>query len=230
MPRLTTTQHRFSVLPMLRQDQEARPDRHASCSSYDPTPSPRAHPGWLPRRRARHAALAALVALPLCLGTAARAAPAVQLNYGFDNDHDVQKAEVALLWDSGWAWGNPQGWQVDLQWEVNVARWFSNSDHNPHDLWEFGASPVVRIAWWRHDWVPFLELSVGPRLLTGTRTSDDHVISTAFQFSEYAGVGVTVGKDRRFTAGYRYQHLSNAGIKEPNPGTTFHVIYLRYRF
>lgn len=215
---------------MRRQDQEARQDHHASCSSFDPTASVRAHRRWLRRRQARHAALAALVALPLCLGSAARAAPAVQLNYGFDDGHHVQKAEVAMLWDSGWAWGNPQGWQVDLQWEVNVARWFSNSDNNPNDLWEFGASPVVRIAWWRHNWVPFLELSVGPRLLTGTRTSDDHVISTAFQFSEYAGIGVTVGKDRRFTAGYRYQHLSNAGIKEPNPGTTFHVIYLRYRF
>ncbi|WP_454738177.1 acyloxyacyl hydrolase [Cupriavidus necator] len=166
----------------------------------------------------------------MCLTPAARAAPAVQLNYGFDDTHHVQKAEVAMLWDSGWAWGNPQGWQVDLQWEVNVARWFSNSDHNPNDLWEFGASPVVRIAWWRHAWVPFLELSVGPRLLTGTRTSDDHVISTAFQFSEYAGIGVTFGKDRRFTTGYRFQHLSNGGIKEPNPGTTFHVFYLRYRF
>ncbi|MDQ0138630.1 acyloxyacyl hydrolase [Cupriavidus necator] len=174
--------------------------------------------------------MAALLALTGCLGTAALAAPAVQLGYGFDDRHHLQKAEIAMLWDSGLAWGNPQGWQVDLQWEVNVARWFSDSNNNPNDLWEFGASPVVRLGWWRHTWVPFLELSVGPRLLSGTRTSDDHVISTAFQFSEYAGLGVMVGKDRNFTAGYRIQHLSNAGIKEPNPGTTFHVIYLRYRF
>ncbi|AQV97659.1 acyloxyacyl hydrolase [Cupriavidus necator] len=154
----------------------------------------------------------------------------MQLGYGFDDSHHVQKAEVAMLWDSGFAWGNPQGWQVDLQWEVNVAHWRSTSDNNPNNLWEFGASPVVRVAWWRHTWVPFVELSVGPRLLTGTRTSDDHVISSAFQFSEYAGIGLTVGKNRNFTAGYRFQHLSNAGIKEPNPGTTFHVIYLRYHF
>ncbi|WP_244222606.1 acyloxyacyl hydrolase [Cupriavidus lacunae] len=154
----------------------------------------------------------------------------MQLGYGFDDSHHVQKAEIAMLWDSGFAWGNPQGWQVDLQWEVNVAHWRSTSDNNPNNLWEFGASPVVRVAWWRHTWVPFVELSVGPRLLTSTHTSDDHVISTAFQFSEYAGFGMTVGKNRNFTAGYRYQHLSNAGIKEPNPGTTFHVIYLRYHF
>ena len=91
----------------------------------------------------RHAA-ASLLALPLCLGIS-HAAPAVQLGYGFDETHHVQKAEVAMLWDSGFAWGNPQGWLVDLQWEVNIARWNSSSDNNPHDLWEFGASPVVPV-------------------------------------------------------------------------------------
>ncbi|MBP0623317.1 acyloxyacyl hydrolase [Cupriavidus sp. LEh25] len=222
---------------MPRQDQEASQDRRAACCDPLPAPTPQTSRPRPPQRRlprpiplaVRHAATASLLALPLGLGTA-HAAPAVQLGYGFDDTHHVQKVEMAMLWDSGFAWGNPQGWLIDLQWEVNVARWNSSSDNNPHDLWEFGASPVVRIGWWKHAWAPFLELSVGPRLLTGTRTSDDHVISTAFQFSEYAGLGVAFGSDRRFTAGYRFQHLSNSGIKEPNPGTSFHVIYLRYRF
>jgi lipid A 3-O-deacylase len=185
----------------------------------------RRRPGLSPKALA-----AAILLSSLLLAGAARADPTVQAGYGVDGKHHVQKAEIALLWDSGFAWGNPEGWLVDLQWEVNVARWHSTSDQNPRNPWEFGVSPVVRVAWRRHAWVPFLELSVGPRLISETRTSDDHIYSTAFQFSEYAGVGIAFGKDQRFAAGYRYQHISNAGIKEPNPGTGFSTFYLRYRF
>ena len=176
--------------------------------------------------------IAALSGVTLGSGVAQAAPPipAVQLGYGIDPNHDIQKIEAAFLWDSGFAWGNPQGLLVDLLWEVNVARWHSTSSNNPRNPWEFGFSPVARLQWKRYSWVPFLELSLGVRLITDTRTSDDHVYSTAFQFSEYAGVGVAFGKAQQFAVGYRYQHISNAGIKEPNPGTGFSTVYLRYRF
>ncbi|MGN5476236.1 acyloxyacyl hydrolase [Cupriavidus basilensis] len=181
----------------------------------------------------RHAALAAVllgVALRSSLAQAAPPIPAVQIGYGVDSKHDVQKIEAAFLWDSGFAWGNPQGWLLDLQWEVNVARWHSTSSSNPRNPWEFGVAPVVRLAWKRYSWVPFLELSLGLRLMSETRSADDHIYSTAFQFSEYGGLGVAFGKDQQFAVGYRYQHISNGGIKEPNPGTGFSTVYLRYRF
>ncbi|CAG9170781.1 Lipid A deacylase PagL [Cupriavidus laharis] len=186
-----------------------------------------------PARCIRQAALATALSGAALGGGLAQAAPpipAVQLGYGFDTSHDVQKVEAAFLWDSGFAWGNPQGLLLDLQWEVNVARWHSTSSNNPRNPWEFGFSPVARLAWKRYSWVPFLELSLGLRLMTETRSSDDHVFSTAFQFSEYAGVGVAFGKEQQFAVGYRFQHISNAGIKEPNPGTGFSTVYLRYRF
>ncbi|CAG2134913.1 Lipid A deacylase PagL [Cupriavidus yeoncheonensis] len=204
------------------------PDARPGCSA---TASP--HRGFSGARCFRKAALIAVLSGAALGSNPAQAAPpipAVQLGYGFDPNHDVQKIEAAFLWDSGFAWGNPQGLLVDLLWEVNVARWHSTSSNNPRNPWEFGFSPVARVAWKRYSWVPFLELSLGVRLLTETRTSDDHVYSTAFQFSEYAGVGVAFGKAQQFAVGYRYQHISNAGIKEPNPGTGFSTVYLRYRF
>ena len=33
-----------------------------------------------------------------------------------------------------------------------------------------------------------------------------------------------------YQAGYRFQHLSNGGIKEPNPGINFSQLYLQYNF
>lgn len=178
------------------------------------------------RRLACRAGLAAA----LLTAAAAHADPSVQLGYAVDSKHDIEKVELALAWDSGFGWGNPDGFRLGLNWEANVARWRSTSDNNPRNPWEFGLSPIFRLAWQRHNWVPFLELSIGVRLLTDTRTSDDHTYSTAFQFSDMAGIGVAYGRDQRFAAGYRYQHISNAGIKTPNPGTDFHTVYLRYRF
>lgn len=169
-------------------------------------------------------------ALGCSLAQAAPPIPAVQLGYGIDGKHNVEKIEAAFQWDSGFAWGNPQGLLLDVLWEVNIARWHSTSNSNPRNPWEFGFSPVARLAWKRYSWVPFMELSLGVRLLTETRSSDDHVYATAFQFSEYAGVGVAFGKEQQFAVGYRFQHISNAGIKEPNPGTGFSTVYLRYRF
>jgi hypothetical protein len=51
---------------------------------------------------------------------------------------------------------------------------------------------------------------------------------TAFQFANMAGVGVQFGGRQQYQAGYRFQHVSNGGIKEPNPGINFHQLYLQY--
>jgi hypothetical protein len=44
------------------------------------------------------------------------------------------------------------------------------------------------------------------------------------------GVGVGLGEHQHYQIGYRFQHLSNASIKEPNPGINFQQIYLQYNF
>lgn len=44
------------------------------------------------------------------------------------------------------------------------------------------------------------------------------------------GFGVSFGPKLNAEAGFRSQHISNAGIKTPNPGSNFYTGYLRYRF
>lgn len=178
-------------------------------------------------------ALAALAAAASLAGPAHAfeyTPPSVQLGYGKDSKHHINKTEIAFQWDSGHAWGNPNGWLLGLGYELNVGYWNSTSDNNPRDPFEIGVSPVLTLSWRRYRWVPFMEASVGVRLLTETRTSDDHEYSTAFQFGEYVGAGIAFGHNQRAAVGYRFQHISNGGIKQPNPGTTFHSVYVRYRF
>lgn len=49
-----------------------------------------------------------------------------------------------------------------------------------------------------------------------------------FQFRLHAGADVNV--NRRVTAGYRFQHMSNANTFETNPGLNLHMVELAYRF
>lgn len=48
--------------------------------------------------------------------------------------------------------------------------------------------------------------------------------------SDMVGFGVAFGPKLNAEAGFRSQHISNAGIKAPNPGSNFYTGYLRYRF
>ncbi|WP_428979478.1 acyloxyacyl hydrolase [Cupriavidus oxalaticus] len=174
------------------------------------------------------AVLLLIGALPLA-GTA-HADPAVYAAFGRDPGHGINKYEIGVNWDSGFAWGNPHGWLARLQWEVALAQWNARSGTNRQDVTEFGFSPILRVEKRGGAVVPFLEASVGARVLSHTSTSDEHRYSTAFQFSDMIGLGLAFGPRAAAEAGFRFQHLSNAGIKGPNPGTNFYTGYLRYRF
>jgi hypothetical protein len=55
-------------------------------------------------------------------------------------------------------------------------------------------------------------------------------MSSAFQFADMVGVGASFGSHQQYEAGFRFQHLSNASIKEPNPGIDFEQLYVQYNF
>ncbi|EJO58745.1 lipid A 3-O-deacylase domain protein [Burkholderia multivorans ATCC BAA-247] len=74
------------------------------------------------------------------------------------------------------------------------------------------------------------EAGAGVRLLTHPTISDNFSMSTAFQFADVVGVGAQFGERQQYQVGYRFQHVSNAGIKEPNPGVNFHQFYVQYNF
>jgi len=174
--------------------------------------------------------LLAAALLAAGLSGTARAAPTVQAAFGRDPSHNINKYEIALNWDSGFNWGNPDNWLLRLQWEAELAEWIPNSGTNRHNVTELGFTPIVRLEKHGAGIVPFLELGLGARVLSSTYTSDEHRSGTAFQFSEIVGVGAMFGAKQQYEAGFRFQHISNAGIKEPNPGTNFYTGYVRYHF
>ncbi len=56
--------------------------------------------------------------------------------------------------------------------------------------------------------------------------------TTGFNFIDQAGFGVRVEtrQKRAWLAGYRFQHISNAGRVKPNPGANFNLFYVGVTF
>ena len=48
--------------------------------------------------------------------------------------------------------------------------------------------------------------------------------------NDHIGFGWTFGDKNRYEIGYRLQHLSNAGLSDPNDGINFHQIRFGYNY
>jgi lipid A 3-O-deacylase len=145
-------------------------------------------------------------------------------------EHHTSTVDTALVWDPHIRFWNVGDWNMALLGELHAA-WFHNSEgEDPRDLGAFGATPVFRCGKTEGALRPYFEAGVGIRFLTGTELNDSYHISTSFQFADMVGAGVAFGEKGQYQVGYRFQHISNASIKRPNPGIDFHQIYFGYMF
>jgi hypothetical protein len=108
-------------------------------------------------------------------------------------------------------------WQLAGYWEVQAAIW-DNPDFNTADV---GVTPVFRFERRRF----FLEAAVGLHLVT-THISAARTFSTALQLGSHLGAGFYFGPGERYNLGLRVQHISNGGVREPNPGINFVLLRL----
>jgi lipid A 3-O-deacylase len=146
-------------------------------------------------------------------------------------DHDIKKADLGLVWNPGLDWWEIGGYHFTVVGEAHVAYWDIQEDPATHpDIWEFGLTPVFRFikssGWFR----PYLEAGVGVRLLSHVRETNNRTFSTSFQFADMVGIGAQFGDHQQYQGGFRFQHVSNASIKDPNPGANFCEVYVQYNF
>lgn len=151
-----------------------------------------------------------------------------QLAYGVSNKAGAKKLGLVAGWQRGAPLWQGEQWRLALRHELELSFWRVPEAQN---IIEAGYSPFLRLE------RPmggsnqfFLEASIGVRLLSHTRIAPNHTLSSAFQFSDQVGAGFQWGPQGRSTVGLRFQHLSNAGIKKPNPGINFTQIYYRHQF
>ena len=136
----------------------------------------------------------------------ARALEGVSVEAG-RGGRDVTLARIAGQWD----WQSRRGY-----WEASAGVW----DGNRGTIYDLGLTPVFRFGE-RF----YAEGAIGVHWLSSTGIESARDFSTHFQFGDHLGVGWRRGD---YDLSVRLQHLSNGGIRNPNPGINFLLLRLQY--
>ncbi len=133
-------------------------------------------------------------------------------------------------WNVRWL---PLGdWYLDGFWEGGFDVWHANTRGTTGNdtIATVHVAPMLR---YQRDpkcgLAPFIEVGVGAYGLTDSKIQNKN-FSLDFAFGDSIGGGVRFGDEGRFELLYRFQHLSNAGLGDRNPGINFHVIELGFHF
>ncbi|RKP59085.1 acyloxyacyl hydrolase [Pararobbsia silviterrae] len=145
-------------------------------------------------------------------------------------NHHTTTLDAAVVWDPNLHWWQMGDWSFSLLGEFHAAQIRNTEGVDPRTVAAFGVTPVFRIGKDGGPIRPFFEAGVGVRLLSGVHLNEAYDISTAFQFADMVGVGLKFGGKGQYELGYRFEHLSNASIKRPNPGINFEQLYVGYMF
>jgi hypothetical protein len=152
-----------------------------------------------------------------------------QLAYGIAQ-HKVDEVDLGFVWDPGLNWWEIGGWHFSLTGEAHLGYWHTSEGTFHNDVYAVGIQPMVRFIKDAGAIRPYIEAGAGLRLLSHPTITDTFTLSTALQFTEVVGVGAQFGGHQQYQAGLRFQHISNGGIKEPNPGINFTQLYVQYNF
>ena len=144
---------------------------------------------------------------------------------GSDNKLKHARFSIGADWDEKVY--EAQNWEIVGRWDLSAHAWSSDENNIENDAgYIIGLTPVFHYQLKNMAYTPFIELGGGPHLLSDVRIENENK-STQFQFGSIFGLGV---KRDAFEVGYRYLHISNAGIEMPNPGTDIHNIHIGYHF
>jgi lipid A 3-O-deacylase len=142
------------------------------------------------------------------------AVDSVSAEYGVGT-HEVSLWRLGLQWKappfdwmekhSRWSW----------YWDVSIGG-FHGDEGTVHD---FGVTPVFRYMKAAHG--AYLEGGIGAHIFSDSHINSDLGFSTRFQFGDHLAAGYQA---RKWDGQLRLQHLSNGGMKNPNPGINFLIL------
>lgn len=137
---------------------------------------------------------------------------------------DVDAASIGLVWDSDWKYEG----RVHLagQTELFVSHWRAAAPGGSTlNLQQYTVLPLLRLQLDRRSpW--YLELGIGASYLSKDYVTSSRAFSTRWNFYDVVGAGYRFGAKDRHELGLRYVHVSNLGIRKPNPGED--LVLLRY--
>ncbi|MGB7932324.1 MAG: acyloxyacyl hydrolase [Gammaproteobacteria bacterium] len=173
----------------------------------------------------------------LALGAESRWVDSITVSVGKDNDTNktnaIQTNAIQLGLQNKWnrTWFNDGAWFVGGFWDVSLA--YLKSDINQDtSLMDLSLTPFLRLqrdAQLSSGVTPFSQIGLGGHLLSDTELGNRD-LATRLQFGPQVGVGLGFGQKGNYELTYRYQYLTNGGIKQPNDGLKMHFLSFGYAF
>jgi opacity protein-like surface antigen len=146
-----------------------------------------------------------------------------RVGYGYSNRESVQV--IPLYVHAGWLFPEVVDAplrSLNLDLEYLLEGWIGGVTGGPQDAIEVGINPIgFKLSYDAGQTVvPYFSGGLGV-LYTGLQGIE---LGGPFEFNETAGLGVEIflEKGLALTIGYRYRHVSNAGIKDDNRGLDTH--------
>jgi lipid A 3-O-deacylase len=140
-------------------------------------------------------------------------------------------AGVGLVWD--WNFERMRrAAELTAHTEVLVNRWrYDALGGGSGELTQFAVLPSLRMRLARGASPWFIELGVGASYLDRDFVTPRKSFSTRWNFYDVLGIGHTYGGvNGHHEVALRWNHSSNAGIRNPNPGQDFLQLRYVYRF
>jgi lipid A 3-O-deacylase len=185
---------------------------------------------------------ALLVSLPVVVCIALMAAmpvaafdlapSAITVEGGLTEDRvDAERYGANLRWDLPTQWLQVGDWHLVSLVEFGINVWDGSKGRTGEDsLVDFGLTPVLRYQMDpKRGFAPFVEAGVGLHLHTENALNDKD-FDIPFAFGSHVGLGARFGQNGVYELMYRYQHQSNAGLGDSNPGINFHVMSVGMHF
>ena len=134
---------------------------------------------------------------------------------------DFNEAQVFAEWKLPWAPELGKEWHLQSRLDLS-AGWLGDREKNAA-MGTVGPSLKVM-----REGLPLsLEGGVSPTYLS-THVFGSKDFGTRLQFTSHVGLNWDIAEHWRL--GYRFEHMSNAGLASRNPGLNIHVFGLSYRF
>ena len=134
---------------------------------------------------------------------------------------EFAEADAFLNWALPWRWDvGREGW---LQTRLDLSAGWLGDRRTDAFIGTVGPSIILG----RDKFPVSLEAGVSPTIISRYQFATRD-LGTLFQFTSHFGLNVDILSNLR--VGYRFQHMSNAGISHSNPGLNLHMIGVSYLF
>lgn len=143
----------------------------------------------------------------------------------------LTRVDLHRDWDSSWSLGGST--QASGYWDFSLGYWKNLSRYRTNrEVFDLGVTPTFRVEKGEpiSSRSPYAEIGVGLHLLSHSSVSPLRRFGGSFQFSEHLGAGIRFGTRRQFDVGYRFEHISNGGLRHPNKGITYGLVRFGTRF